>query len=136
MQGFIEFGQIDTQGTGLETIDIEEKPVSYTHLDVYKRQGATYTDAKLKLVAGDINIAREPSYVAKDMMAMEAAAAPAPGVQQREFFEYHLYEVQRPVTVKDNSTKQIEFVTAQDVPASKFYVYDGSAGYGLSLIHI
>ena len=34
------------------------------------------------------------------------------------------------MTVKDNSTKQIEFVTAQDVPATKFYVYDGSAGYG------
>ena len=50
-------------------------------------------------------------------------------MEQREFFEYHLYEVQRPVTVKDNQTKQIEFVTAQDVPATKFYVYDGSAGY-------
>lgn len=93
------------------------------------RSGATYADAKLKLVAGDINIAREPSYISKDVMVMEAAA-PAPAVQQREFFEYHLYEVQRPVTVKDNSTKQIEFVTAQDVPALKFYVYDGSAGYG------
>jgi hypothetical protein len=92
------------------------------------RSGATYKDAKLKLVAGDINVAPAPAPVSKDYMVMEAAAA-APAVEQREFFEYHLYEVQRPVTVKDNSTKQIEFVTGQDVPATKFYVYDGSAGY-------
>ena len=93
------------------------------------RSGASYEDAMLKLVAGDINVVQEPKY-ARDMMVMaEAMAAPAPAVEQREFFEYHLYQVTRPVTVKDNQTKQIEFVTAQDVPATKFYVYDGAAGY-------
>jgi hypothetical protein len=30
------------------------------------------------------------------------------------------------VTVKDQQTKQIEFVTGSDVPATKFFVYDGS----------
>jgi len=79
-------------------------------------------------VAGDINKVEEPQY-ARDVMMAEAMAAPAPAVEQREFFEYHLYQVTRPVTVKDNQTKQIEFVTAQDVPATKFYVYDGAAGY-------
>jgi hypothetical protein len=93
------------------------------------RSGASYEDAMLKLVAGDINVVSEPKVV-RDMMMAEAMAAPAPAVEQREFFEYHLYQVTRPVTVKDNQTKQIEFVTAQDVPAVKFYVYDGAAGYG------
>jgi hypothetical protein len=59
-------------------------------------------------------------------MVLEAAAAPAPQVEERAFFEYHLYEVQRPVTVKDQQTKQIEFVTGTDVPAEKFFVYDGA----------
>jgi hypothetical protein len=94
------------------------------------RSGASYEDAMLKLVAGDINKVEEPAYARDVMMMAEAAAAPAPAVEQREFFEYHLYQVTRPVTVKDNQTKQIEFVTAQDVPATKFYVYDGAAGYG------
>lgn len=93
------------------------------------RSGAGYEDAMLKLVAGDINRVAQPTF-ARDVMMAEAAAAPAPAVEQREFFEYHLYQVARPVTVKDNQTKQIEFVTAQDVPATKFYVYDGAAGYG------
>ncbi len=92
------------------------------------RSGASYEDAMLKLVAGDINKVEEPQY-ARDMMMAEAMAAPAPAVEQREFFEYHLYQVTRPVTVKDNQTKQIEFVTGQDVPVTKFYVYDGAAGY-------
>ncbi len=93
------------------------------------RSGASYVDAMLKLVAGDINVVSEPK-AARDIMVMaEAMAAPAPSVEQREFFEYHLYQVTRPVTVKDNQTKQIEFVTAQDVPAVKFYVYNGAAGY-------
>ncbi|MGC9334057.1 MAG: DUF4139 domain-containing protein, partial [Anaerolineae bacterium] len=56
----------------------------------------------------------------------EAAGAAEPQVEERAFFEYHLYEVQRPVTVKDQQTKQIEFVTASGVPAEKFFVYDGA----------
>ncbi len=51
--------------------------------------------------------------------------ATATPVEQREFFEYNLYEIPRPVTVKDNETKQIEFVSAHDVAAAKFFVYDG-----------
>lgn len=94
------------------------------------RSGATYKDARLKLVAGDIN--RVPSGLGGggDMMMVEKAMpAAAPRVEQREFFEYHLYEVTRPVTIKDNQTKQVEFVTATDVPAEKIFVYDGSVPY-------
>jgi hypothetical protein len=93
------------------------------------RSGTAYKDAKLKLIAGDINRAPTPTYAAKDMMLEAAGATPTPQVAERGFFEYHLYEVQRPVTVKDQQTKQIEFVTASDVPAAKFFVYDGAQLY-------
>jgi hypothetical protein len=89
------------------------------------RSGTGYKDAKLKLVAGDIHRAPTTDYVVEKEMLYEAAAAPAPQVQERPFFEYHLYEVQRPVTVKDQQTKQIEFVTGSGIPAEKFFVYDG-----------
>lgn len=63
-------------------------------------------------------------------MDMAYAAAPmptmAPQVEQRNFYEYNLYEIQRPVTVVDNETKQVEFVSGADVPANTFYVYDSS----------
>ncbi len=94
------------------------------------RSGTSYEDAKLKLIAGDIHRAPTEGYVVeKDMVAFEAAAPPAPQVEERGFFEYHLYEVQRPVTVKDQQTKQIEFVTASGVPTEKFFVYDGAQLY-------
>ncbi|MFC2030016.1 DUF4139 domain-containing protein [Chloroflexota bacterium] len=91
------------------------------------RSGTSYPDAKLKLIAGDIHRAPEEGYVVEDEMRYAAMeSAPAPQVEERAFFEYHLYEIQRPVTVKDQQTKQIEFVTGSEVPADKFFVYDGS----------
>lgn len=87
--------------------------------------GATYENARLKLVAGDLQRVDETGRAAQDMVfAMEESAASA-AVEEREFFEYHLYEIPRPVTVRDNESKQIEFVSAAGVPAEKFFVYDG-----------
>jgi len=95
------------------------------------RSGTAYENATLKLIAGDIHrAATDGRVVGKEMYAEEAVPA-APQVEERAFFEYHLYEVQRPVTVKDQQTKQLEFVTASGVPATKFFVYDGGqSGFG------
>jgi hypothetical protein len=92
---------------------------------VSNTSGATFRDARLKLVAGDLQRLPQPGYAqgedALRALPTEAAAA----IEQRQFFEYHLYEVPRPVTVRDNETKQIEFVRAAGVAAEKFFVYDG-----------
>lgn len=88
--------------------------------------GAAYRDARLKLVAGDIN---RVGPVVQDVLLMEKAAgrpAATPQVEERAFFEYHLYEVQRPVTVQDRQTKQIEFASAPEVEAEKVFVYSPS----------
>jgi hypothetical protein len=91
--------------------------------------GASFRDAHLKLVAGDLNRVTQAGYAADKIYMEEAAAPTATPVQQRQFFEYHLYDVPRPVTVRDNETKQIEFVAAAGVPAAKFFVYDGAQCY-------
>ena len=93
--------------------------------------GATFRDAQVKLVAGDVNRLPEPRAV---MQMQELAFAGAPmdgdrGVQQREFFEYQLYEINRRVTIADNETKQVEFVTGANVPANTYYVYNASTGF-------
>jgi hypothetical protein len=91
------------------------------------QSGATYQNAKLKLIAGDIHRATTVGYDEMyKTVEMATAATPTPQVAERGFFEYHLYEVQRPVTVKDQQTKQIEFVAASGIPVDKFYVYDGA----------
>lgn len=91
--------------------------------------GTTYRDAQVKLVAGDVNRLPQPQ-VANDMV-MEAMAAPAPtrAVEQREFFEYQLYEIARPVTVGNNETKQVEFVNGAGVAANTFFVYEGGGPF-------
>ncbi|HEX2623370.1 MAG TPA: hypothetical protein VHL11_24585, partial [Phototrophicaceae bacterium] len=93
--------------------------------------GTGYKDAQLKLVAGDVN--RVVDAVAADGMIYEERAmeAPAPtaSVEQREFNEYKLYEVKRLVTIGNNETKQVEFVSGTNIPATTFFVYDASVPY-------
>ncbi len=99
-------------------------------VSIINQSGATYRDAKLKLIAGDVHRAPEPQLTrarSKRMYAAEAAGAPADGgFEEKAFFEYHMYTLGRPTTLPDNSTKQIElFPTARDVPCEKVMVYYG-----------
>lgn len=96
--------------------------------------GTAYEDAQLKLVAGDVNRLPEArtDFLA-DEVFLAQAAVPEAAVEQREFFEYQLYEIARNVTIGNNETKQVEFVTGADVQANTYFVYDGSPqffGYG------
>jgi hypothetical protein len=89
--------------------------------------GATFRDATVKLVAGDVNrVADRQQYAAEDMMLAQVAPSAAPQVEQRDIYEYKLYEIQRPVTVANNETKQVEFVSGTGIAANTFYVYDSS----------
>ncbi len=96
--------------------------------------GAAFKDAKVKLVAGDVNrLPDANSQYASGMVANEASDMAVEKVQQRDFNEYKLYEINRPVTVGDNETKQVEFVSGTNIPAHTFFVYDGSMPfYGYS----
>jgi hypothetical protein len=46
-----------------------------------------------------------------------------------EFFEYHIYTLQRPSTIKNNQTKQISLITADSIPVKKELVYHGAQYY-------
>src|SRR5512135_697358 len=98
-------------------------------VSILNRSGAGYEDAKLKLVAGDVQRAAPPAYAAAALaaprMALEEKVA---GFEQKAFFEYHLYTLGRPTTLPDRSTKQIElFPVARGVPCEKKLVYYGLA---------
>ena len=97
-------------------------------VSLLNQSGARYQDAKLKLIAGDVNrIQPSPQALRSkvyEMAAMDAAAPP--GFEEKSFFEYHLYTLGRPATIPNNSTKQIElFDAAARVPARKELVYYG-----------
>lgn len=93
--------------------------------------GATYEDAKLKLVAGDVNTVKEQRNTRTLMMAKNAVMAAeevcdSAGFQEQSFFEYHIYKLQRKANLKDNEKKQIEFTAAQNIPVEKKFTYQSS----------
>lgn len=99
---------------------------------IVNQTGATFTDAKLKLVAGDVQRAQPRSAAdgAYPMAARAVAKSESAGFAEKSFFEYHLYTLGRPTTLSNNSTKQIElFPSARSVQCEKSLVYYGQAGW-------
>jgi hypothetical protein len=96
------------------------------------KSGATYRNAALKLVAGDVNRAPDRRRDARAMeLAAKAVSAPqASGEFAAEgFFEYHLYTLDGRTTIKDNQTKQLALLSAAEVPVQKQLVYYGAEEY-------
>ncbi|MDD5135493.1 MAG: DUF4139 domain-containing protein, partial [Phycisphaerae bacterium] len=88
------------------------------------RSGATYKDATIKLIAGDVRRVTPPQPVMMEKAYRSMAMADA-GFEEKSFMEYHLYTLQRKSTINNNQVKQIEFITpAVNVPAKKVYIYD------------
>jgi hypothetical protein len=99
------------------------------------RSGATFRNARLKLVAGDVHRVREDlgrrGYPAvKAAIAMEAA----PQFKESELFEYHLYALSRPTDIKNNQSKQVGLLAAEGVPVKKEYVFYGADRYYRALL--
>ncbi|HEY7366260.1 MAG TPA: DUF4139 domain-containing protein [Methylomirabilota bacterium] len=96
------------------------------------KSGATYTNAALKLVAGDLNRARDPR---RDGRVMEMAAKASSGADASRdfkaegFFEYHLYTLDGRTTIKDNQTKQLTLMAASEIPVQKHFIYWGAQDY-------
>ena len=92
--------------------------------------GMTFKDAHTKLVAGSLHRAPPPPGVMLEQaVGRKAAAAKQPQVQQRALFEYHLYDVKRPLTIQNNQTKQIQFVFCHRIPVKKRFVLDSRSSY-------
>jgi hypothetical protein len=98
-------------------------------VSILNRSGASYDDARLKLIAGDVNRA-QPLSRPRIMRALEEVAtmdqAGVAGFDEQSVFEFHLYTLGRSTTIPDNSTKQIELMPrVQRVAAIKRLVYYG-----------
>ncbi|MEW5770739.1 MAG: DUF4139 domain-containing protein [Pseudomonadota bacterium] len=91
--------------------------------------GTAYPDARLQLVAGEVN--RVAPDLAKMAMAQRtlAMAEAAPGMKEEGLFEYHLYTLERPTSIGDNQTKQVALLSARDVKVRKEYRLDGGDWY-------
>jgi hypothetical protein len=99
--------------------------VGWVTLD--NQTGKTFGNAHIKLMAGDVNKLQPQDRLMSVNGAAYAdrAEVAAPPVTERSFDEYHLYTLERPTTLYDRETKQVEFVRASGVPSQRIYVYDG-----------
>ncbi len=114
----------------LNTDDTKADLSGWVSID--NKSGATYTNATLKLVAGDVNRV-QPKVMRRQVMAMAemAAAPPAPQFQEESFFEYHLYSLDRQTTLKDKQSKQMTLLSASDIPITKRLIFEGNQLYYL-----
>jgi len=101
------------------------------------QSGMTFADAKLKLMAGDVH--RVIDTFGRGMgggMPMAALAKSDAVVTEKSFDEFHLYTLGNPVTLRDKETKQVEFVRATGVKASRLFVYDGAYQGGAGKVQV
>jgi hypothetical protein len=92
--------------------------------------GATYSNARLQLVAGDVNRVRDEMRLARPMAKMDMAmAAEAPRMAEESLLEYHLYTLDRPTTIAENQTKQVSLLSAAGVPVRKELLLRGADYY-------
>lgn len=107
----------------------DEKTVDINGLVTLTNQsGVTYKDARLQLVAGNVNQVQPmmERQMIGGVMASDVAQM-APKMTEQAAFEYHLYSLGRPTTLKENQTKQVAMLSAASVPVEKHYLITNSA---------
>ncbi|MBU7014007.1 MAG: DUF4139 domain-containing protein [Theionarchaea archaeon] len=107
--------------------DTELDLMSWVTLTNYS--GASYKNARLKLIAGEVH--RVQTQVTVAYAEEERGAAKAPDQFQEEaFFEYHMYTLDRKTDVLDNQQKQVTLFETQNISVKKEYVFDPGYTYG------
>lgn len=93
--------------------------------------GATYPQAQLQLVAGDVNMVQremDSRSLRKEAMAVGMAPAPQP-MAEESLFEYHLYTLNRPTTIGENQKKQVALLQAAGIECRKEFLLQGQEFY-------
>ena len=93
------------------------------------QSGATWEDARLKLVAGDVQRVGEGRRRTEMALRAAAVAEDAAGFTEEGFFEYHLYTLGRPTTLRNHEQKQVTLLESDDFGLRKKLAFYGAARY-------
>src|SRR5258708_4280218 len=91
--------------------------------------GTAFRNARLQLVAGDLNRIQPPAAMAMRADSVNGRMAKEQQFQQESFSEYHLYSLGRRTSVQDKETKQISLLQGTGVPVEKVFVVNGQNFY-------
>jgi len=121
------------QWTADYVLALEEKTMTadlsaWVSLD--NRSGARYNEARLKLIAGNVQrVTPKAVPLRRGVMAM-AMDGGAEAFQEASVFEYHQYTLKRPTTLLNNEKKQVLFIEGGPVPVEKIYRAESTNMYG------
>ncbi|RMG62334.1 MAG: DUF4139 domain-containing protein, partial [Calditrichaeota bacterium] len=120
-------GVLNTDETRMETA---------AWVSIENKSGATFSDAQIKLVAGEVHRAREKPVVFYSERAVQAMREKKPMFEEKAFFEYHLYTLQRSSTLKNRQIKQISLFPATTVSTKKVFLYDAAREKDRVLVNV
>ena len=95
-------------------------------ITMHNQSGRDFENAKIKLLAGDVNKISPPAREKFARMAVADMSMSEPAVTEKTFDDFHLYSLPRPTTLLDQETKQVEFLRASAVQSETIYTYDGA----------
>jgi hypothetical protein len=105
--------------------DAEKKGDLTGWVTLVNQSGASYKNAELKLVAGDVNRVQPPRAEPMSALSKSAVARGGGGFQEQALFEYHLYSLERPTSILQNEQKQVNLLTAPGIGVSKKLIFFG-----------
>jgi hypothetical protein len=110
----------------------EEKADVLGWITIHNESGTEFPQTRIKLMAGDVAKIVPTMQVGKmRAMAMMSAgaAAPEPAVTQKAFDDFHLYDLNRVVALRNGEIKQVQFIEAAGVTLKRSYIYNGAEGF-------
>jgi hypothetical protein len=111
------------------TIDDQEKSGDLVGwVTLRNTSGASFENAKLKLVAGDVQRVASRD-ATKNMLAKAEEAKDDNDFKEEGFFEYHLYTLGRPTTVLDKEQKQVVLEEATGIRLDKRLIFSGTPNF-------
>jgi len=104
-------------------VEMKEKTLSLAGwAQIENRSGATYEDAEIKLIAGDVNRVEDEEDFGT--LKMNVVYEAAPQAVEKAFFDYHMYTLLNPTTLRDSQTKQVNILNGEGVAYKKYYRLD------------
>ncbi|MHA2612054.1 MAG: DUF4139 domain-containing protein [bacterium JZ-2024 1] len=86
--------------------------------------------ATVLLIAGEVRrVVEAGEFAGRMKREMALMAAPAPAVEERPFFEYHLYRLPFPISFLPRSAQFVHFLEAKSIPIHKKYQTIGETSY-------
>lgn len=122
----------------------DEKADVVGWVTIHNESGTEFPEARIKLMAGDVAKLQADRFrggTREGLVLAASAPVGAPGVTQKAFDDFHLYDLNRTVALRNGETKQVQFLEAAQVDVRRNYMYDGSAvdlqpsynnGYGVN----